>query len=246
MSAATFAPDFYEHQTEPGLVRAVLLALVMHGLLGALLFYGIRWQSGKPEVAEAELVVLPSYSLPRAEVKPEPKPVEREPEPVVLKPEIVIKAPEPPPKKERELPKAPPKARVEPPPKDDIRKLLDKELQRDPVKEAMEKEDRGGVAARAGAEAAQRGTQEWGNAIRSRAYSRMRDYEGAGIKGTAVVEVTVLPSYEVLSVRLVSSSGNPEFDADAERAVRAISPLPRPKDDASFQRVLKLNFRARN
>ena len=246
MSAATFSPDFYEHQAEPGLVRAVLLALVMHGLLGALLFYGIRWQSGKPEVAEAELITLPSYAPPRIDVKPEPKPVEKEPEPVIQKPEIIIKAPEPPPKKAPEPPKAPPKARVEPPPKDDIRKLLDKELQRDPIKDAIAKEDRAGIAARAGAEAAQRGTQEWGNAIRARAYSRMRDYDGAGVKGTAVVEVTVLPSYEVLSARLVSSSGNPEFDADAERAVRAISPLPRPKDEASFQRVLKLNFRARN
>jgi colicin import membrane protein len=188
---------------------------------------------------------LPSYSLPRVEVKPEPKPVEREPEPVIQKPEIVIKAPEPPPKKEREQPKAPPKERVEPPP-DDIRKQAERELQRDLTKDAMAREDRAGIAARAGAEAAQRGTQEWGNAIRSRAYSRMRDYEGAGVKGTAVIEVTVLPSYEVLSVRLVSSSGNAEFDADAERAVRAISPLPRPKDEASFQRVLKLNFRARN
>ena len=44
-------------------------------------------------------------------------------------------------------------------------------------------------------------------------------------------EVTLLPTGEVLNIRLIKSSGFPSYDAATERAILKSSPLPIPKDD---------------
>ena len=59
----------------------------------------------------------------------------------------------------------------------------------------------------------------------------------------AVFLVVQLPTGEVLSTRLVRSSGNAAYDAAVERAILKSSPLPLPADRADFARELKLTFR---
>ncbi len=53
------------------------------------------------------------------------------------------------------------------------------------------------------------------------------------------VRVTLLPSGDVMDVRVVKSSGDTVFDRSAENAVRKASPLPVPKDRSVFNQ----NFR---
>jgi colicin import membrane protein len=65
------------------------------------------------------------------------------------------------------------------------------------------------------------------------------------IKGNpeAIFDVVQLPTGEVLSIRLVKSSGNPAYDAAVERAILKSSPLPLPPPGVPFSRELKLTFR---
>jgi colicin import membrane protein len=59
----------------------------------------------------------------------------------------------------------------------------------------------------------------------------------------AIFDVVQLPTGEVLSTRLVKSSGNPAYDAAVERAILKSSPLPLPAARELFARELKLTFR---
>lgn len=80
----------------PGLVRALLLALVAHGALLAMLMIGMNWKRNLPEVAaEAELwSAVPQEAAPRLQdVEPPPPPASVPPP----SPPEPIKAPPPPP-----------------------------------------------------------------------------------------------------------------------------------------------------
>ena len=59
----------------------------------------------------------------------------------------------------------------------------------------------------------------------------------------AVFEVVQLPTGEVLTVRAIKSSGNRAYDESVERAILKSSPLPKPDQAESFQRILTLRFR---
>ena len=106
---------------------AVMMAVIMHALLAAMLFFGLSWQSSPPEVVEAELwsalpqiaaptpppappqvVVTPSppQPVPIEEVAPPPKPPEPAPPPKV---EVKVE-PKPQPKPEVKTAPAPPSA----------------------------------------------------------------------------------------------------------------------------------------
>ena len=65
-----------------------------------------------------------------------------------------------------------------------------------------------------------------------------------GIQGNpkAVFEATQLPSGEVISVRVLVSSGNKALDEAVERAIRKSSPLPKPDQPELFERVLKIPY----
>ena len=57
----------------------------------------------------------------------------------------------------------------------------------------------------------------------------------------AIFRVTQLPSGEVLDVKLIKSSGNPQLDTAVERAIRKSSPLPVPEGRAP-DRVLDITY----
>jgi len=138
MAIATM-PMHLEHleREEPGVHSSAVLAILVHVLLFAVLFFGVRWQSRPPETVSVELWVPPPPPVvERVEVKPEPvvepppppPPPKPEPRIEVPKPDIVIKAkpePKPKPKPEPVKPKPEPvkpkhepvKPKHEPPPK---------------------------------------------------------------------------------------------------------------------------------
>jgi colicin import membrane protein len=142
----------------PGKWPSLALAALVHVLLLAFLFFGVRWQNPAPEAVEVSVVDgLPPVSAPeppprpeprpeppRPEPKPEPKPVpkpEPKPLPPPVKPEIVTK-PEPkkPPEKlqpkpeppKPEPPKPKPEAKPAPkPPEDFLKDRLREQLASD-------------------------------------------------------------------------------------------------------------------
>lgn len=57
----------------------------------------------------------------------------------------------------------------------------------------------------------------------------------------AVFKVEQLPTGEIMSVRLVKSSGVPEFDRAVENGIKKASPLPK-KKDGTVERTLDVNF----
>ncbi len=58
------------------------------------------------------------------------------------------------------------------------------------------------------------------------------------------IDIVLLPSGKVVSVKVVDSSGNPSFDRSVETAVRRASPLPVPTDSVIFKQfeVMRLRF----
>jgi colicin import membrane protein len=95
-------PVAREPRAQPGRLRAIALALVIHALFFGLIIFGVRWQSSPTPPIEAELW----DKLPPVAAKPQPEPPPPAPEPP--KPE--------PPKPEPPKPEPPkPEAKAEPP-----------------------------------------------------------------------------------------------------------------------------------
>ena len=239
--------------------KARALALAMHAAFVILLIFGVSWQK-KPEApVVADLwSSLPPMTTPKVAVVPEPpKPapprlpkVEPPPAPKaaptpVVKPDIAVKA------KEKV---APPKAEPKPEPKkldDDKAARLKKEAEAKKNEERelelkkflAEKE----TNAKAAAQAAEQGKiiSEYMERIRSKV--RQNIVEPPGLQGnpTAEFDVVIIPGGEVLSVRLVRSSGVPAYDAAAERAIIKSAPLPLPPNPELFSRFRDLRLSVR-
>jgi colicin import membrane protein len=108
--------------------------------------------------------------------------------------------------------------------------------------------DREFVAGSPGAGPSYRGADaaeaRWVENIRDRV---RRNILVSGISGNpeAVFDVEILPTGEVVSVKLRKASGVKAWDAAAERAILKSSPLPLPDRREVFQRALRLTFRPR-
>lgn len=241
-----------------GKYTALGLTLLVHVLLVAFLFYGVRWQTQVGDVVEVELVraappvavpPAPTFTPPTvAEPKPEPLPEpEREPPPAPSKPDIAIKAPEPKPKP---VPKEPSPETL----KDKLKARTDSFL--DQLKQETERltqrKQSDAVAAdlakeQAARDAAARNKGMADYLARIRGKIRGNIFLPSDVQGNpeAVFEVTQLPSGEIVTARLRQSSGNPALDAAIERAILKSSPLPKPENNELFSRVIDLRYRPR-
>ncbi|HXF80820.1 MAG TPA: hypothetical protein VN598_18270 [Usitatibacter sp.] len=76
-----------ERPPQPGRVRSVILAIVVHAIFFAFIFFGVNWQSREAAPYQAELwdklpAVQPKQAPPKAEPpKPAPEPPKPAPEP---------------------------------------------------------------------------------------------------------------------------------------------------------------------
>lgn len=236
---------------DPGKVPSIVLAVVVHVLLAAFLFFGVRWQSSQPEAVVVELWNSPPTSavekvvaqpeplakpMVKAEVRPDPK-VEKAIEPP--KPDIALE-------KKKEVKKEPPK---KPEPRlnldrsKDIRAELDREtamLNQQREKERMldqAKREGAAAAAAAGADAAYVGK------LKAKIKSNVVLPADIAANPEAIFDVVQLPTGEILSVKLRKSSGHKAYDAAVERAILKSSPLPKPDRPEQFQRSLEIKFR---
>lgn len=241
----------FDERHEPGLAQSVALAVVVHVALAIVLLFGVRWQSKPPESVSVELwvppppivVERPEPPKPRVEPPPEPKP-----EPVIEKPDIALKAP---PKPKPEPPKAEPKPKPEPPkavPKardDPMKRQMMEELAREERSLNVDRE-RARLADQLQNDAAGKAMADWVGRIQAKVRGNV--VMPPDLKGNpeAIFSVALLPTGEVLDVKLKKASGIPAYDDAVERAIRKSSPLPKPDRPELFTRELALRFRPVN
>ena len=244
---------------EYGLGRSFALSALVHIVLASVLVLGVRWQVSPPHTVEVDLVDAAPPPPPPAPVVEAPKP----PPPAPPKVEPEVKPPPPPPKPDivvREKPKPKPKPepkKVEAKPKPDptLQKRMQEQLaaeQRALDQQRAERELRE-LIAKQQADAARKAAAARASALGeyiSKIQAKVRggwilpqDLQG---NPEAIFLVIQLPTGEVLSTKLLKSSGNPAYDTAVERAILKASPLPLPSDRALFARELKLTFRPRD
>jgi colicin import membrane protein len=232
MSAAVFGQRY-----EPGYGRSFALAFAIHALLIAVMFFGVRMQSYKPETVSVELWEPPPPPQVRVEPTPPPKvePEPPKPEPKIEKPQIVEKAlPKPKPKAEPAKPKPAPR---------DLE--LEKRMREQLAQEQSEFRDRQmkEQAAREQVAARDRAMAAWISKIRNKIRSNINLPQDLAGNPEAIFDVALLPTGEVLTVRMRKSSGHKGYDEAVERAILKSSPLPKPEPANLFVRQLELRFR---
>jgi len=119
------------------------------------------------------------------------------------------------------------------------------EVAREQAAIAVDRELKDQLAREAGA-ARQRGLAEYEAKIRNKVRGNIilpPDLQG---NPEVVLLVVQLPTGEVLSARLVKSSGHRAYDESVERAILKSSPLPKPDKPELFSRELRLTFRPRD
>ena len=244
MSAVT--ANFFERR-EHGMGPSLALSALVHLVLLAILVLGVRWQVSAPDTVTVDLVVEAPPPPPPAPVVEAPKPVpkvEPQPPPKVQKPDIAL----------QEKPKPKPKPKPEAKPKADPdfqkrlreqvameQKALDQQRQERELRELITKQQ--AEAARVASAARTRALNEYIARIQAKVKGNWilpPDLHG---NPEAVFLVVQLPTGEVLSTRLIKSSGNASYDAAVERAILKSSPLPLPASRELFSRELKLTFR---
>jgi colicin import membrane protein len=222
----------YGSRGHPALGRSFVLSAFVHLLLLVVMFLGVRFQSSPPAVVNVELWDTPPPPPVVEEPKPPPPVVkpEPEPEPQVKKPEIALP----------EKPKPKPKP---PPPKRDL--AFEKRLREQAALEEKQLQDRAirEQAARAQADLRARALAQWTDKIRAKIRGNIILPQDIPGNPEAIFDVTLLPTGEVLTVRMRKSSGHAGYDDSVERAIMKSSPLPQPDDRSLFQRQLELKFR---
>ncbi len=215
----------------------------------------------KPEPIPPKPEPTPPKPEPKPQPKPEPKP-EPAKTPVNPKADIAIKQDK---KAEKDKPqeKTPDKKDDKKKP-DAKKKTADdflEELKREEQKLAAQKQQathkqaadakaqrEAAMRAQAGAEAKAAGAERARGDDRSYLAKLKTKIRGnvilpPGVQGNpaSVFRVTQLPSGEVIDVRLMKSSGNPQLDAAVERAIRKSSPLPIP-EGRSPDRIIDITY----
>lgn len=225
---------------EPSAFAPAALSAAVHLGMLAVLVFGLHWQSRHPDAVQVELwSQLPEVeTVPKVEPKPEPK-VEPQPE-VKPPPKVEQKAAKPDIAIERE--KKAPKKKEEPPLKFDTTSRIQQQLaQEQKAMQAREKQD---VVKQFSAPSVA-GLPDAGYIDKIRTKIRSNVVVPSDIKGNpeAIFDVVQLPTGEVLSARLVKSSGHKLYDEAVERAILKSSPLPKPDRPEQFVREFSLRFK---
>lgn len=239
-------------QASQGQSRALLLAVGVHVLFGLFLFFTINLHHQTPSPYMAEL-----WTEPVAETNPTPTP----PVPVPPPPAAAVKtppAPTPPatPHADIQVKKAPTKPEPEPKKVQKKQKVDQNELHDEEVLKAAAAAKKKADASKKAADTAARDQSQKQSQGQQ---SRTASYEDAiriKIRGstdvpltvpsgvTLQVRISVLPDGSVVSVRVVSSSGNHAYDEAVLAGIQRAQPLPLPGDAELRQkfRDLTLSF----
>ena len=259
MSAAVYV--------EPYKLPAGALALAVHAMFFALLYFGVNWRAEPPQGMVVDIwQSLPAPQVARVRVEPppaKPPPVEQVEPPKPVESHKLAEPVQPvaPPKADIELAeRKKPKAPVE------IRKPV--EYKKPPVKQkppieqkATEPKISEANKAQQAAQAEQarvQAEQDRARAEQAAAVGRVLDEHKARIiakikrniveppdvpsNASAEFDVTLLPGGSVLSAKLTKPSGNEAYDSAVERAIFKAQPLPLPQDVALFNKFRELHL----
>ena len=246
-------PAALEKRAQPGRVRAVILALIVHALFFGFIIVGVTWQSSPTPPVEAELwdklppvaAKPPPQPEPPAPEPPKPEPPKPEPpKPEPPKPDVKPEPPKPDPeialkaereKREREKKKKEDEAKKKREELEAAKKKRDLEeaaqKKREDEKRRREEETARREAEKARAaqlEARQKEFNEYVNRIRSKIRSRANVPDTVTGRPNIQVQIRILPGGDVLDIRVVKPSGNRAYDTAIERAIRSAAPLPVP------------------
>ena len=238
---------------EPYRFSAGVLALTVHLVFFAVLYFGVRWQSQSSEKFMVEMW----DSLPDTEVVPKLEPAPAPPPPARMEPtppaKVVVPV-LPPVKAEIEIrDKKSKKTEVkEKPVKIDAKKekaaaraKQDAELaaytekkekirQAEQVREAEQERVRAEVST-----ATQVQVERYQSLIRNKIRRKMKQVADVPESAEAIFTVTLLPDGMLMDDPvLVKSSGFPAYDDAAERAILSAEPLPVPTD-VSLQKMFR-------
>jgi len=238
---------------EPNRLPAGILALLVHGMFFALLYFGLNWNRHAylPATMTVQLwsslpdeVAAPPVTPKLEEVVPPPQPEK------IARPDIVI----PEKKKPVPVPVAVPK------PKPEIKKPASKAVKATKPKPDTAKSARQSAEARRIADqqtslqqAEQARQAEQDAAIdkvvdeytaKITAKIRRNIYMPQNVANDARAEflVTLLPGGTVLNAVRIKSSGNAAYDDAVERAIKKSDPLPLPPDVTLFNRFRELDL----
>ena len=224
---------------EPGGAAPAALSLLVHGVLFAVLVFGLRWQAKHPDPVVAELwSELPAIQPPEPEVEPKPE-IKPQPKP---EPRVEQKQPKPDIAIERE--KKLEKKKEEPPLKFDTTQRIREQLAQE--QQALSRtRERQEALKQFASPALPAGDPRYIEKIRARIWSKV--VPPSELKGNpeVIFDVVQLPTGDVFSARLRKSSGNKAYDDAVERAILNSSPLPKPDRPDQFMRELTLKFRPR-
>ncbi|SOY45613.1 cell envelope integrity protein TolA [Cupriavidus taiwanensis] len=237
----------YQPVRERRTLTCFLLALLMHLLLGALLYYGVRWRNAVPTGVAAELwEPIPEATTPEPAVKPTPTPppVEEEEADISLQ-EKQRKARQ----AKREAEQARQRenqARAEAERKEAQRKAQEAQRQASNAERQAElarlRAQAGGTGATANAGAGSGSSAKpssgYAERVRQRVKPNIIFTEEVAGNPAAVVAVHMAPDGSLLSTRLAKSSGNAGWDNAVLRAVQRSDPLPRDSNGVAPSNIL--------
>jgi colicin import membrane protein len=254
-------PAALEKRAQPGRLRAIILAVIVHAVFFSLIVFGVTWQSSPtaPVVAEIWKDLPPSTKPAPPKPEPEPEPPKPEPKPEPAKPEPPkpeppkpekVEPPKPDPaialkaereKREREKKEKKERERLEKQKQDEAKKRKDQEdaakKKRDDDKRRVEEERARKETERArevAASARQKAIDGWVAQIRNKIRQRANVPDTVSGKPSVQVRIRILPGGEVLDITIVHPSGNRVYDTAIERAIRSASPLPVPPADSEL------------
>lgn len=241
---------------EPYKLPAGILALVVHSVFFALLYFGFNWnrQALSNPTMNVELwpslpeeVVAPPVN-PKVEEIVQPPPQEKIVQPDIVMPEkkkVAIKPVETKPEIRKPVPKT--VAEVKPKPKSDTQKpaepnpdarIADQQaarVQADRISAERIRQDE---------QAAAKGrvVDEYKAKIEAKIRSKVVQPPDVAKDARAEFLVTLLPGGAVLKAELKKSSGNVAYDNAVERAIWKSDPLPLPPDVQLFNRFRELDM----
>jgi colicin import membrane protein len=235
---------------EPSKLPAGVLAVLVHILFFALLYFGFNWN--RQAYVPATMTVSLWSNLPEETVKlpagPRIEEVVPQPQPEKLaKPDIAI-----PDKKKIEAKPTKPEKKEQDRRAEEARKKAEAKKAAEQKREAQRVAEQ--QAAQRQAELAKQEEQaaalgklidEYKAKIQSKIRSHIVQPPNVQDDARAEFLVTLLPGGPVLKVELKKSSGNRLYDDAVERAIRRSDPLPLPQDVSLFNRfrVLDLTFK---
>lgn len=232
----------------PYRVPAGMLAVGVHALFFALLYFGFTWQNQQPTVMSvllwqslpddvAESVVQPKVVPPPVK-QMEAEVIKPVPPPVVVKPDIVLPGKKPAPKPVEVKPVAQPETKPKP-------KAPEVKTPAKPVQPSAEELEAARVQAERAAQAAAVGkvVDEYTARIITKIRRNIVMPPDVANDAQAIFAVTLLPGGTVLNARLEQASGNAAYDNAVERAILKSQPLPLPPDPGMFARFRELRLK---